>query len=132
MPDDPEFAGGVLLPEERTANCPFFTKQLKQVLEDGGVQFRMHRAVASLRLDGARAAVVLREPADGKKRPHEVETIAADAIVVAAGTGTPALIDGIKATPALFPLRVHTLTAPVAYEERAPHLTWSIRSSASR
>lgn len=123
VPDDPAFAGGVLLHEERTGNCPLFTKQLKQVLEDGGVQFRMHRGVASLRLDGPRAAVVLGEPGDGKKRSAEVETISADAIVVAAGAGTPALIGGIKATPALFPLRVNTLTAPVAFEERAPHLT---------
>ncbi|WP_044042025.1 FAD-dependent oxidoreductase [Caballeronia insecticola] len=123
VPEDPHFAGGVLLPEERTANCPLFTKQLKQILEDGGVQFRMHRTVASVRLEGARAAVELAEPGEGKKRSADVETISADAIVVAAGNGTPALIGGIKATPALFPLRVHTLTAPVAYEERAPHLT---------
>ncbi|SAK61234.1 D-amino-acid dehydrogenase [Caballeronia calidae] len=123
VPDYPEFAGGVLLPDERTANCPLFTKQLKQVLEDGGVQFRMHRAVASVRLDGARAAVELADPNEGKKRSADVELITADAIVVAAGTGTPALIGGIKSAASLFPLRVHTLTAPVAYEERAPHLT---------
>jgi D-amino-acid dehydrogenase len=123
VPDDPAFAGGVLLPEERTANCPLFTKQLKQFLDDRGVQFRMNRTVSALRLDGARAAVELAHPAEGRKRAHDVETMSADAIVVAAGIGTPALVGGIEATPALFPLRVHTLTAPVAYEERAPHLT---------
>jgi D-amino-acid dehydrogenase len=123
VPDYPEFAGGVLLPEERTANCPLFTKQLKQVLEDDGVQFRMHRSVASVRLDGARAAVELGDPNDGRKRSVDVELITADAIVVAAGTGTPGLVGGMKSASSLFPLRVHTLTAPVAYEERVPHLT---------
>jgi D-amino-acid dehydrogenase len=29
----------------------------------------------------------------------------------------------MKSASSLFPLRVHTLTAPVAYEERVPHLT---------
>ncbi|BBP96212.1 amino acid dehydrogenase [Burkholderia sp. SFA1] len=123
VPDHPEFAGAVLLPEERTANCPLFTKQLKQVLEDEGVQFRMHHAVAALRLDGARAAVELAVPNEARTRSADVELIAADAIVVAAGAGTPALIGANPSTASLFPLRVHTLTAPVAYEERAPHLT---------
>jgi D-amino-acid dehydrogenase len=123
VPDYPEFAGGVLLPEERTANCPLFTKQLKQVLEDDGVQFRMHRSVASVRLDGARAAVELGDPNEGRKRSADVELITADAIVVAAGTGTPGLVGSMKSASSLFPLRVHTLTAPVAYEERVPHLT---------
>ncbi|SAK77631.1 D-amino-acid dehydrogenase [Caballeronia hypogeia] len=123
VPDDPEFAGGVLLPDERTANCPLFTKQLKQVLEDGGVQFRMHREAVGVRLEGARAAVELAEPGEGKKRSSDIEVITADAIVVTAGTGTPALAGGGKQPNALYALRVHTLTAPVAYEERAPHLT---------
>ncbi|SAK94478.1 D-amino-acid dehydrogenase [Caballeronia fortuita] len=123
VPDHPEFAGGVLLPDERTANCPHFTKQLKQILEDGGVQFRMHRAVASVRLDGERAAIELADPNESKKRSADVELITADAIVVAAGTGTPQLTGGIRSASSLFPLRLHTLTAPVAYEERAPHLT---------
>ncbi|MDR5877957.1 FAD-dependent oxidoreductase [Caballeronia sp. LZ032] len=123
VPDDPAFAGGVLLPEERTANCPLFTKQLKQFLEEQGVQFRMQQTVASLRLDGARAAVVLSSSGEGGKRAHDAETLTADALVVAAGTDTPALAGAGKAASALFPLRVHTLTAPVAYEERAPHLS---------
>ncbi len=121
-PDHPAFAGGVLLPEERTANCPLFTKQLKQILENGGVAFRMNRVVAGLRLDNTRAAVDLAGP-HGEPGHAKAETISADAIVVAAGVDTPALIAGVKTTPALYPICMHTLTAPVAYEERAPHLT---------
>jgi D-amino-acid dehydrogenase len=122
VPDTSAFAGGVLLADERTANCPLFTKQLKQVLEEAGVQFYMNRSVTGLRLDDTRAAVELAASGD-PMRPGNVELISADAIVVAAGVGTSALIAGIKSTPALFPLRMHTLTAPIAYEERAPHLT---------
>ncbi len=43
VPGDPPFAGGVLLADERTANCPLFTKQLKQILEERGVEFRLGR-----------------------------------------------------------------------------------------
>ncbi|WP_244813501.1 FAD-dependent oxidoreductase [Caballeronia sp. Lep1P3] len=125
VPDDPAFAGGVLLPAERTGNCPLLTKQLKQLLEDGGVQFRMSRQVAALQLDERRAAVQLASVGvgDERKRAADVEVISADAVVVAAGAGTPALVGGFASTPSLHPLRVHTLTAPVAYEERAPHVT---------
>lgn len=126
VPDDPAFAGGVLLPEARTANCPHFTKQLKQLLEEGGVQFRMNLEVAAVRLEERRAVVELsggRSGKDDKKHAGEVEFISADAIVVAAGADTPALLSGSRSTPSLFPVRVHTLTAPVAYEERAPHMT---------
>jgi D-amino-acid dehydrogenase len=122
VPDEPPFAGGVLLADERTANCPLFTKLLKQVLDEAGVQFYMNRTVTGLRLDDARAAVELAAGASGKHAGN-VELISADAIVVAAGVGTTSLIAGIKSTSALFPMRMHTLTAPVAYEERAPHLT---------
>ncbi len=120
--DDLPFAGGVLLPDALTANCPLFIKQLKQMLKDAGVQFRMNRTVSGLRLDGSRAVVELAGPHEGKRRA-EVETLSADAIVVAAGADTPSLIASVKTTPSLYPLRIHTLTAPVAYEERAPHLT---------
>jgi D-amino-acid dehydrogenase len=43
--------------------------------------------------------------------------------VVAAGTGTPALLATLGIRLPLHPLRLHTLTAPIAYEERAPHIT---------
>jgi D-amino-acid dehydrogenase len=123
IPDDPPFAGGVLLSDARTANCPLFTKLLKQVLEDNGVQFQLGREVTSIRLDNARPAVEL-APRDGERRgSREVELIAGDAIVVAAGTGTPALLAPLDLPLPLHPLRLHTLTAPLAYEERAPHIT---------
>jgi D-amino-acid dehydrogenase len=123
IPDDPPFAGGVLLSDARTANCPLFTKLLKQVLEDNGVQFQLGREVTSIRLDNARPAVEL-APRDGERRgSREVELIAGDAIVVAAGTGTPALLAPLGMPLPLHPLRLHTLTAPLAYEERAPHIT---------
>lgn len=127
IPDDPPLAGGVLLSEARTGNAPLFTKLLKQLLDDDGVQFQLGREVTGIRVDTQRASVEL-APRDydnnGKRaKTREVELIGADAIVIAAGTGTPALLAGLGIDTPLHPMRMHTLTAPIAYEERAPHIT---------
>jgi D-amino-acid dehydrogenase len=123
VPPDPEFAGGVLFDHERTANCPLFTKLIKQTLDtQGGVQFMLNREVESIRLDGQRAAVELAPRLGEVTSTREVDVINADAVVVAAGTGTLPLLERLGLRVPLHPLRLHTLSAPIAHEERAPHV----------
>ncbi|MFP3564772.1 FAD-dependent oxidoreductase [Paraburkholderia sp. SIMBA_030] len=123
VPTDPEFAGGVLFDHERTANCPLFAKLIKQTLdEQGGVQFMLGCEVSAIRLDGQRPAVELAaRPAD-TSRSREVDVISADAIVVAAGYGSLPLLERLGLRLPLHPLRLHTLVAPIAHEECAPHV----------
>ena len=124
IPPDPAFAGGVRIESGRVANCPLFVKQLKQVLDTlGGVQFQTSREVGAIRLENGRAAVELasRRPAEAAVR--EVEVISGDAVVVAAGAQTPGLVAPFGVKLPLYPLRVHTLNAPVAHEECVPHAT---------
>ncbi len=110
VPTDPEFAGGVLFDQERTANCPLFTKLIKQTLDtQGGVQFMLNREVAAIRLDGQRAAVELAPRLGEVTSTREVDVINADAIVVAAGTGTLPLLERLGLRVPLHPLRLHTL-----------------------
>ncbi len=125
VPADPPFAGGVLLEFERTGNCPLFSKLIKQVLDEHDVQFRFGRAVTAIRVESNRAAVDLApEPGDrAGARGREVDVISADAVVVCAGTGSAPLLERLGVTLPLHPVRVNALTAPVAYEEHAPHLT---------
>jgi D-amino-acid dehydrogenase len=124
VPTDPAFAGGVLFETERTANCPLFTKLLKQTLDDqGGVRFQMGRNVAAIRVDNHRAAVELTPRNDETAQSREVEVIAADAIVVTAGVGSLPLLDQLGLRLPMHPLRLHTLTAPIAHEECMPHTT---------
>ena len=121
VPFEPPFAGGVLLAAERTANCPLFAKLLKQQLEELGVAFRFGRATEAIRADAAQVRIEL-APAEDAKRTRTPETITADAVVVAAGTGTVPLLRKLGAKLPLHAMRYHTLNAPIAYEEHAPHL----------
>jgi D-amino-acid dehydrogenase len=124
VPTDPDFAGGVLFGEERTANCPLFTKLIKQTLDaQGGVTFMLNREVAAIRLDGQRAAVELAPRLDDATAPREVDVVNADAIVVAAGTGSLPLLERLGLRLPLHPLRLHTLSAPIAHEECTPHVS---------
>ena len=123
VPTDPEFAGGVLFDQERTANCPLFTKLIKQTLDtQGGVQFMLGCEVSAIRLDGQRPAVKLVPRPGATSRSREVDVIGADAIVVAAGHGSLALLERLGLRLPLHPLRLHNLVAPIAHEECAPHV----------
>jgi D-amino-acid dehydrogenase len=124
IPLEPHFAGGVLFDDEGTANCPLFAKLIKQTLDSqGGVQFQCGREVTGIRLDNQRAAVEL-APANGESsRSREVDVISADAVVVAAGVGSLALLEKLGLNLPLHPLRLHNLVAPIAREEFAPHTT---------
>jgi len=124
IPAEPPFAGGILFEQERTANCPLFAKLLKQVLdEQGGVQFVFGRAVEAIRLESHRAAVEL-APAEGQRESRrEVDVMSCDAVVVAAGAGSKRLLERLGLSLPLYPLRMLSLTAPIAYEECSPHLT---------
>ncbi|OLL31361.1 amino acid dehydrogenase [Burkholderia sp. SRS-W-2-2016] len=122
VPTEPEFAGGVLFEHERTANCPLFTKLIKQVLDNqGDVQFMAGREATSIRLDSQRAAVEL-APRENASRSREVDVIQADAVVVAAGYGSLSLLERAGLQLPLHPLRLHSLVAPIAHEEFAPHV----------
>ncbi|MFT4067587.1 FAD-dependent oxidoreductase [Paraburkholderia sp.] len=122
VPTEPEFAGGVLFEHERTANCPLFTKLIKQVLDaQGGVQFMLGCEVSGIRLENQRASVEL-APREHATRLREVEVIHADTVVVAAGHGSLALLERVGLRLPLHPLRLHTLVAPIAHEECAPHV----------
>ncbi|MGH8778605.1 FAD-dependent oxidoreductase [Paraburkholderia sp.] len=124
VPLEPAFAGGVLFDTERTANCPLFAKLIKQTLDtQGGVQFQTGREVTAIRLDGERAAVELAPRAGEPRRAREVDVISADAVVVAAGAGSLPLLERLGLRLPLHPLRLHTLVAPIAHEECAPHIT---------
>lgn len=122
MPTEPGFAGGVLFDEERLANCPLFTKLIKQTLEEhAGVQFMFGRAVEAMRLGDTRAAVELAPRVGERTHAREVDVVSADAVVIAAGAGSLSLLARAGLRLPLHPARFFALTAPIAYEECVPN-----------
>lgn len=127
IPMHPPLAGGVFLPDDRSANCPLFAKQLKPVLEEAGVRFLLGRQVA--RIDPMLARVEL-EPQQNhfdSTLSHlanpTLESIIADAIVITAGAGSLPLLAQAGVRLPLQLMQLHTIIAPIASEERAPRLT---------
>ena len=128
IPAQQPLAGGVLLPGERSGNCPLFAKQLKQLLSDKGVTFRLESTVLSIQMSsgGARVSLGNREAdslsayAPGHRSSEELR---ADAVVVAAGAGSLPLLNEAGIRLPLQPVRMHALMAPILHEELAPHVT---------
>jgi D-amino-acid dehydrogenase len=124
VPKIEALAGGVFFPYERSANCPLFTKQLKTLLEENEVQFALGRRALSFKLESERVVVHLAPDQEGaSSKTTRTETIAGDALVIAAGAGSQPLLKEAGLRVPLYPVRVHALTAPIGYEEHAPHMT---------
>ncbi|CAM2145600.1 D-amino-acid dehydrogenase [Pararobbsia alpina] len=123
VPVGEALAGGVFFPYERSANCPLFTKQLKTLLDEHDVEFALGRRADSIRLDSGRVVVEMTPQSDhANGHRGATESIAGDALVLAAGANTQALLAQAGMRVPLYPARVHALTAPIGYEEHAPHV----------
>jgi D-amino-acid dehydrogenase len=117
-----DVAHGIWLPYERSANCPLFAKQLKQVLDDQDVQFQFGRRAIGIRVESSRIAVELVPREAEAARRGDIDAMVADAVVVAAGAGSPALLTCCGVSLPLQPALLHALTTSIAHEERAPQV----------
>lgn len=99
-------AGAVYTPSEEAGDCRLFTEGLYERLRRlGNVQCRLGTAVRGFdRQDGRRIAAVR---TDG-------DVIRTDAVVLAAGTATPALLRQLGGNAPIYPLKGYSLTVPAA------------------
>ena len=103
-------AGGLHLPEDETGNCAFFAKRLKDISAEQGVQFRLGTAVEEIQIERGRIARLRLR--DG--------TIAADAVVVAAGVDSAPLLRPLGIRLPLYPVKGYSATAAITRPELAP------------
>ncbi len=108
--DATPLAGGLYLPDEETGNCAYFTRRIKDLAAAAGVAFRFDTPVAGLAFEGGRFVAV--RTAGGR--------IEADAVVVAAGADSAALLRGTGIRLPLYPVKGYSLTAQVTRDEFAP------------
>ncbi|WP_436644050.1 D-amino acid dehydrogenase [Microbaculum sp. FT89] len=104
-----KFVGGLRLPGDETGNCQVFTSNLAEIAA-ASVDFRYGVTVSGVLHDGRRATGV--STSEG--------VIDADAIVVAFGSYSPALVRPLGLRLPVYPVKGYSITLPIADEARAP------------
>ncbi|MBD8166954.1 D-amino acid dehydrogenase [Erwinia persicina] len=104
-----KLTGGLRLPNDETGDCQLFTQRLAAMAAEAGVTFRYNTTVDALEQEGNRITGVR----CGNER------ITADAYVVAFGSFSTALLDGIVNVP-VYPLKGYSLTIPIKDADAAP------------
>jgi D-amino-acid dehydrogenase len=106
-------AGGLHLPDDETGNCAFFARQLKDIAERDGVDFRFGANVTGLDVQGAtlRGVVI-----DGSPSP-------ADLCVLAAGIDSPRCLAPLGIDLPLYPVKGYAATVAVSNHDHAPNLS---------
>ena len=103
-------AGGLHLPDDETGNCAYFARRLKEVSESDGVRYEFGCTVRAIETAGGRATGVL--TAQGLRR--------FDAIVLAAGADSAALLPAVGVPVPLQPAVGYSATVPITRHDLAP------------
>ena len=109
-----EIAGAIHTPSEEVADCHRFCLALAQLLQDRpGVALRFGTGVLGIERAGERVTGVRTAAGIGR----------ADAVVVAGGIGSVALLKPLGLRAPLWPLKGYSITVPIRDGERAPHIS---------
>lgn len=106
-------AGALHLAQDESGNCPLFTKQLKQISQSLGVQFRFGSRLLELRPEARSLGLRLQE--DGAEKLFDV-----DAVVVAAGVESAELLAHLGIRVPLYPVKGYSATASIKNFDEAP------------
>ena len=105
---------GLYLPDDEAGDCARFTRELRMLCERAGVRFRFETSVGALDVQGGAVRGVRIDSARGS------ETLAADAVVVALGVDSAALLAPLGVKVPLYPVKGYSATLPVIDDEKAP------------
>lgn len=101
-------AGAIYTPSEEAGDCRRFTEALYGRLQQmNNVRCRMSTEVRALRRNGGRIAAV----------QTDADEIGADAVVLATGVGTRALLRPLGGDVPLYPLKGYSLSVPLQPDE---------------
>ncbi|RFU43921.1 D-amino acid dehydrogenase [Paraburkholderia sp. DHOC27] len=105
---------GLYLPDDEAGDCARFTRELRLICEHMGVVFRFDTHVTSLDVQGGEVRGVRIESERG------LELLPADAVVVALGVDSAALLAPLGVKLPLYPVKGYSATLPVTDDEKAP------------
>lgn len=104
-----ELAGALYMPQDEAGNCPLFAKQMRQIAQSMGAQFRFTNTVRTIEVVGNEVMLHI----DG-------DTLIADAVVLAAGVDSTQLLMQLGIHVPLHPVRGYSATASIKNFEEAP------------
>lgn len=102
-------AGGLHLPDDEFGNCPLFTKQLKTIAQDMGVEFHFGSTVTKLEPQGGHIGVRI-----------DQQYFPVDAVVVAAGIDSLRLLAPLGIRLPLYPIKGYSATVAIRNFDEAP------------
>lgn len=110
-----KLAGAIYTPSEEAGDCRQFTEALFDRLQElGNVECAMSNPVSGLQREGRRIVAVNTREGD----------IGADAVVLATGVGTRALLKPLGRDVPLYPLKGYSLSVPLSADDAvAPHIS---------
>ncbi|WP_028228119.1 D-amino acid dehydrogenase [Paraburkholderia ferrariae] len=132
---------GIYLPDDEAGDCARFTRELRAVCEARGVRFLFDTEIEALAAEGGKVRGVRVRAGRGKlnrreqrRAPTEVlktsaqtsaedaapQTLAADAVIVALGVESAALVAPLGVRVPLYPVKGYSATLPVVDEQKAP------------
>jgi D-amino-acid dehydrogenase len=103
-------AGGLHLPDAETGNCAYFARRLREIAENAGVAFVFSTHVKALSVRGSRVDALV----TGEGR------LAADAVVVAAGADSAALLEPLGLRLPLYAVKGVSATVQITRHDLAP------------
>ncbi|HYD80005.1 MAG TPA: D-amino acid dehydrogenase [Paucimonas sp.] len=102
-------AGALHLPNDEAGNCPLFAKQMRYLAQSLGAEFHFGTTVSAIRRDGGRIGLQIGD-----------RSFESDAVVVAAGVDSAALLESLGIRIPLYPVKGYSATAPIKNFDEAP------------
>lgn len=102
-------AAALHFPSDMAGNCPLFSRHLKAVTQELGAEFHFNSTVRRIEPDGSRLRFLI-----------EDRVFSADAMVLAAGMDSVALLEPLGIRVPLYPVKGYSATAFIRNFDQAP------------
>ncbi len=112
LKDNGDLAGGLFFPGDESGDAHAFTKGLGECCKAAGVNFRFGETVLGFDINGGRIK--------GVRTNRRITTT--DAVIIALGTWTPALVRGLGAKLPIYPVKGYSATVDIDGWNAAPRL----------
>ncbi|QVN17149.1 D-amino acid dehydrogenase [Burkholderia pyrrocinia] len=112
--------GGIYLPDDEAGDCALFTRKLRALCEANGVTFRFRTEIRALDVASSRVRGVRIDSPDEGAAARRDAPLAADAIVVALGVDSAALLRPHGIDVPLYPVKGYSATLAVVDDAKAP------------